>query len=328
MKPWMKSRQWLITMGLLILALAAGIGLVLTRDLGPMLAPTTSGTTAEQAPLVDERPLETARALAKLASGQDERKFADQAADLADNEVDLSFHDALRDAADHPVAHTPQNREFYEHASQSDAQVKADQDRVDQLKKRLASGGAHPEGLQEQLDVAQAQLELDQDEADDAKEDLIRSGADPASLIQRQFDQHQAAEHAADEKPATAANNPEVNYQAGSLWAQFAAWRALRSRSFPLEQARRRSPSDCRRIDSEARSFGSASPGRKKQTAAKSTGSGSNKYGSGKFGSAQFCPDKSGATRFQPIHFHPIGRPAKRIRRHADRGQSFASAVG
>lgn len=233
----MKSREWLITAGLLVLALAAGIGLILTRDLGLLQAPTTSATPSEQAPLVDERPLQTARALAKLASGQDERKFADQAAELADNEVDLAFHDALRDAANHPVARTPQNRELYEHASQSEAQVKADQDHVDQLKKRLASNSAHPDDLQEQLDITQAQLELDQDEANDAKEDLIRSGADPASLIQRQFDQHQAAEHGTDEKPAAAANNPEVNYQAGSLWAQFAAWRALRSRALPLQQA-------------------------------------------------------------------------------------------
>jgi len=234
----MKSRQWLITVGLLILALAAVIGSILTRDLGALHSPAASGAATEQTPLVDERPLQTARTLVKLASGEDEGRFANRAEELADHEVDLAFHDALRDAANHPVQPTVQNREFYEHASQSEAQVKADQDRVDQLKSRLASKGAHPEGLQEQLDVAQAQLELDQDEASDAKEDLIRSGADPGSLIQRQFDQHQAAEHGNDDKPGAApANNPAVNYQAGSLWAQFAAWRALRSRTLPLEQA-------------------------------------------------------------------------------------------
>jgi small-conductance mechanosensitive channel len=233
----MKSRQWLITAGLLILALAVVIGFILTRDLGLQPSPTASGT-AERTPLVDEQPLQTSRAMLKLVSGEDERRFAEQAEELADNEVDLAFHDALRDAANHPPQPTPQNRELYEHVSQSEAQVKADQDLVDQLKKRAASGGAHSEGVQEQLDVAQAQLELDQDESNDAREDLIRSGADPGSLIQRQFDQHQAAEHAADEKPATAEKNPEVNYQAGSLWAQFAAWRALRTRTLPLQQAR------------------------------------------------------------------------------------------
>lgn len=235
----MKSRQWLITAGLLVLALAAVIGSILTRDLGPLQSSSRSRTETQQTPLVDERPLQTARALAKLASGADERRLADQAAELADNEVDLAFHDGLREAADHPVLPTPQNRELYQHASESEAQVQADQDQVDQLKKQLASANeAHQGHLQEQLDVAQAQLELDQDESNDAKEDLIRSGADPGSLIQRQFDQHQAAEHGTDDKPAADANNPEVNYQAGSLWAQFAAWRALRSRAIPLQQAR------------------------------------------------------------------------------------------
>ena len=238
MKAWMKNRQWLITVGLLVLVLAAGIGFFLTRDLGPLQVRTTPEAETDQAPLVDERPLQTARSLAKLAAGQDERKFAERAAELADNEVDLAFHDALRDAADHPVPRTPQNRELYEHASQSEAQVTADQDRIDQLKKQLAAAsGSHHDNAQEQLDVAQAQLELDQDEAADAKEDLIRSGADPGSLIQRQFDQHQAAEHGADEKPA-AATNPAINYQADNLWAQFAAWRALRSSAWPIKQAR------------------------------------------------------------------------------------------
>jgi small-conductance mechanosensitive channel len=175
----------------------------------------------------------------KLASGEDERRFAEQAERLADNEVDLAFHDALRDAANHPAQANPQNRGLYEHASQSAAQVKADQEHIDQLQKSLASpNGAHQQGLQEQLDVAKAQLELDQDEANDAKEDLIQSGADPGSLIQRQFDEHQNAEHVNDEKPVSAAANvPEINYQGGSLYAQFRAWRAWRSRAIPVEKA-------------------------------------------------------------------------------------------
>jgi small-conductance mechanosensitive channel len=240
MESLMKSRQWLIALGLLALVLAAVVGSILTRDLGPLAAPTAAGTTTEQAPLVDERPLQTARAMAKLAAGADEHRFADQAAELADNEVDLDFHDALRDAANHPVPPSPQNRELFEHASQSEVDVKTDQDRVEQLKKELASAsGAKQERAQEQLDVAQAQLELDQDEANDAKEDLIRSGADPGSLIQRQFDQHQAAEHGADEKPAAAAaaDIQNINYQAGSLYAQFVAWRALRNKTLPLLEA-------------------------------------------------------------------------------------------
>jgi len=240
MQPWMKSRQWLTSFGLLALTMATLVGWVVTRDSGaPPPAPNLHAGT-QQAPLVDESPLQTARAMGKLASGDDERKFAEVAEDFADHEVDLAFHDASRDAANHPPQPTPQNLQYYQHASQSAAQVTADEDRIAQLKKQLASPfGAGHQGLQEQLDVAQAQLELDQDEATDAKEDLIQSGADPGSLIQRQFDEHQAAEHAADEKPASvSAANASPIYQSGSLLAQFANWRALRARTLPLKQAR------------------------------------------------------------------------------------------
>ena len=235
----MKSRQWLITIGLLVLVLAAIIGLILTRDLGPLASAPSSKTAAQQTPLVDETPLQTARTIAKLASGQDEHRFADQAEQLADNEVDLAFHDALRDAANHPLQPKSQDYEFFAHENQAEAQVKADQDRIDQLKKQMAAAsGAHQDSLEQQLDVTQAQLELDQDELSDAKEELIESGADPGSLIQRQFDQHQAAEHATDEKSTAAANNPEIVYKSGSLYQQFEAWHALRSRTIPLQQAR------------------------------------------------------------------------------------------
>jgi small-conductance mechanosensitive channel len=240
MESWMKFRQWLIAIGLLGLVLVAVVGFILTRDLVVPETATSSESGTGQTQLVDERPLQTARAMAKLAYNSDEQRVAAAAMQFADNEVDLAFHDALRDAADHPPQDKPQNRGLYEHASQAEAQVKADQTAVDELKKQLASAaGARQDSLKEQLDVAQAQLELDQDELNDAREDLVRSGADPGSLIQRQFDQHQAAEHIADEKPTRAATNKsEVNYQAANLMAQFSAWRALRDKAVPLQQAR------------------------------------------------------------------------------------------
>jgi small-conductance mechanosensitive channel len=238
MDSWMKSRQWLVALGLLALVLAAIAGSFLTRDLG-----TPSTSISQPAPgeirLVDERPLKTARAMGKLASGADEQQVANLAAQLGDDEVDLAFHDALRDATDHPPQSKPQFRPLYEHASQIEAQVKADQDSVNQLKKQVAAANAaRVESLQEQLDVAQAQLELDQDELNDAHEDLVRSGADPGSLIQRQFDQHQATEHDADQKTSLQTqSSASVNYQAGSLIAQFLAWEKLRQKAGQLQRA-------------------------------------------------------------------------------------------
>lgn len=238
MPTLMKSREWLITLSLLVLVVAALVASFLTRDVGSIPASQSSQEQSSPAPLVDETPLQTARAMGKLASGTDQQRVAMQAEQLADDEVDLAFHDASREAADHPPQNKPQFRELYRHAGQAEAQVQADQSRVDQLKKDVASAkGTRAANLQGQLDVAQAQLELDQDELSDAKEELVRSGADPGALIQRQFEQHQAAEHGTEPKPAQTVN-PEVDYQASHLLAQFEAWRALRSKATQLQQAR------------------------------------------------------------------------------------------
>lgn len=239
MHALMKSRQWLITLGLAALVVAALVALFLTRDVGTGQAARTQADTTTPALLVDESSLTTARAMGKLASGADEQKVAAQAEQLADSEVDLAFHDASRTAADHPPQAKPQFRPLFQQVGQVESQVQADQTLVDQLKKEMASAkGTRAASLQEQLDVAQAQLELDQDELSDAKEDLVQSGADPGALIQRQFDQHQAAEHGGGPKPAEAGSATEVNYQAGHLLAQFEAWQALRSKIMQLEQAK------------------------------------------------------------------------------------------
>jgi small-conductance mechanosensitive channel len=213
------------------------VALFLTRDLNP--GQLTQNSQKESGPpsLVDESPLETARAVGKLASEGDQQRVAAQAVQLADNEVDLDFRDASRDAADHPPQAKPQFRPLFQQLGEVETQVQNDQAQVDQLKKGLTkAGGMLAASLQEQLDVAQAQLELDQDELNDAKEDLVQSGADPGALIQRQFDQHQAAEHNTERAAQTTA--APINYRASHLLAQFEAWRALRDKVRQLEQAR------------------------------------------------------------------------------------------
>lgn len=232
MQPWMKSRHWLITLALLVLVLAAVIAFVLTSDLG---APEAQNPHPRKTPLVDERPLQTARNVSKLAADWDEKRFADQALRLSDNEVDLAFEDALRDAADHPAQPTPETRELYAHVSQGEADVKADQDRLNQLKKQLAAASsARQDTVQQQVDLAQAQLDLDQDELDDAKEDLSRSGADPLSRIQRQLKRHKETEHGTTSTPTI---TPETTSAGSNLLAQFNRWRALRGIGMPLQQA-------------------------------------------------------------------------------------------
>jgi len=58
------------TFGLLGLVLATALGLILTRE--PEQSISNAGQTpGGEAPLIDEHPLQTARALATLASGSD-----------------------------------------------------------------------------------------------------------------------------------------------------------------------------------------------------------------------------------------------------------------
>ncbi|HLW89583.1 MAG TPA: mechanosensitive ion channel domain-containing protein [Terriglobales bacterium] len=238
MPDFMKARQWMITIALLTLVVATVVGAILTRNWGADTPP-TARTTAIRKMLVDERPLKTARSMAKMASGWDERNYANEALRLGDHEVDLAFADALRDAANSPAAATPQAREMYARVAKADAQAKASQARIDQLNKQIAkANGSTLDDLKDQLDLATAQLELDQDELGDAKEDLVRSGADPESIIQRQYERHEASSHAADAAQVQAADNPDVNYRAGSLWSQFSAWSTLRAKATQLAQAR------------------------------------------------------------------------------------------
>ncbi|PYX53792.1 MAG: hypothetical protein DMG73_20125 [Acidobacteria bacterium] len=160
---------------------------------------------------------------------------------LADHEVDLEFASALRNATDHPPQTTPQIRELSDRVSKAEAAVKADQDRVALLTKRVAAAGEHEqENLQQQVDLARAQAELDQDELDDAKEDLIRAGGDLRGKVQRLLDEHEATQHAADAVHSEAArsNPPDVNYLADSLAIQVRAWNALREKAKQLREAR------------------------------------------------------------------------------------------
>ena len=241
MSLFSKTRQSGMALGLLVLALLGIAGLYWTRDSGQA---SQVQRTAHH-PLVDEQPLQTARAAAKLAASWDEERLAQQALKLADHEVDLAFSDALRDATEHPVQASAQSRELYARLNKATALVKADQDRIDSLKKELATAHADRQNnVQQQLDIVTAQLELDQDELDDAKEDLGRSGLDPLSRIQRQFARHEAAQQV-DTSHSQGLPSPALaNFGSGSLASQSASWRALHSEVAQLRAAQNQATQD------------------------------------------------------------------------------------
>jgi len=166
---WMKAHQWIVTLGLLALVLAAAVGLILTRQSAQS---NSAGSSGRRPPIVDEQPLKTARAMAPLASDWDEQRFSRQALKLADHAVDVAFSYEMRQATEHPAPPTPESKKLFAQADQAQAAVRGEQERLDQLQKQLANPKDERtrETVQQQIDLTKAQLELDQDELDDVKE--------------------------------------------------------------------------------------------------------------------------------------------------------------
>lgn len=236
---WMKAHQWIVTLGLLALVLAAAVGLILTRQSAQS---NSVASRTRRPPIVDEQPLTTARAMAALASDWEEQRYSRQALKLADHSVDVAFSYEMRQATEHPVPATPESKKLYAQADKADAAVKADQERIDQFQKQLATSKDERgrDTLQQQIDLTKAQLELDQDELEDAKGDLIRSGVDRLSRIQRQFTRHEAAEkeyEATNSQNSTAAVNSNPQAGSSSAIAQISAWNSLHGKTSKLQRA-------------------------------------------------------------------------------------------
>jgi small-conductance mechanosensitive channel len=236
---WMKAHQWIVTLGLLALVLAAAVGLILTRQSEQS---NSAGSSGRRPPIVDEQPLKTARAVAPLASDWDEQRYARQALKLADHTVDVAFSYEMRQATEHPAPATAESKKLFAQADQAHAAVKVDQERIEQLQKQLANPkDEHSrETLQQQIDLTKAQLELDQDELEDVKGNLIRSGVDRLGRIQRQFNRHEATQKEYEtSNPQTAAASTGTNTQGGSssTITQFSTWNSLRGKTIQLQRA-------------------------------------------------------------------------------------------
>src|SRR5579872_2127998 len=234
MQGEMKKRDWTVISGLCVFVLVAILGLVLTRHSTFPAAQTRP----RRAPLVDEQPVQTARSMIALASTREEQRLAQRALRLADHAVDLAFADAIRETSLRPVANTPETKELFARVSRAEAQVKSDQDILDELNKGPVPPHTSQQEIQQQLGLVQAQLELDKDELENAKSDLLRSGADPLSRIRRQFARYQAAQPQVD-AALTQLTLPgrESGSLADNLVAQVRTWRNQRSKATQLQRA-------------------------------------------------------------------------------------------
>ncbi len=222
----MRRSQKLMLAALLLLVGAAVAGLLLTgvtADNGP-LAGSRAGTDANQANLLDQHLLATADDLATIAATHEERNLAQNAARLADRDVDLAFSGALRNASQQPAPST--------------GKVGALENRVAQIQSAIATTNqeitafqaeaAHARGnrlvyLHGRIELAQAELALDKDELSDANQDLASAGG-TYNHLEDLWKQHEAAQHAKESaKPASNTSNP--NLEAGVGGGMVAGWR-------------------------------------------------------------------------------------------------------
>ena len=208
----LRSRQWLVTFGLLLLIGLAVAGLVWTRGSQTAFAPRLKTRAQTPQPMVDQTALQTARKIAPLASTPEEHQLAQDVLRLADHEVDLAFANALRQAAGAPQEPAPETRELHQRMDDAEAKLKSTQDRVALLSKQAEGAtGEAKDAANAQMMLAKAELELDQDELNDAKEDLIRAGGNPEGTLQRLLDEHEAADHAGENTTPTTASTPNAD---------------------------------------------------------------------------------------------------------------------
>jgi small-conductance mechanosensitive channel len=235
----MKTKQKLAAAVLALLLGGTIYGLLRTEPRAVTLAPNEKATSA-QAPLVDRSPLETAQRLAQMPTSPDELPFAQEALRLGDQEMDLAFAAAVRDAAEHPPVLSAEAKEIQARLQKAEKALEVDKARVEQLTSAEGkAGGAKKDALDDQLDLAKAQLELDQDEVDDAKQDLIGAGGDPQGRIQTMVEEHEAASHVADSMKV-AVSTPA---QERGLIHQFRQWSGLHQKQLQLWRAKQEAES-------------------------------------------------------------------------------------
>ena len=159
---------------LLLVVLAATLtGAFLTRGVMaylPFLQARQGSWTGAYVPLgiVDQRPWQTAAALAALAQSAEEKKLAREAERLADHEVDQAFSQSLRQAALAKPTLSGKALALQQRVNELQETIKNDQARISSLS--AGAAGTKQAGAVSNisdLEIAKAQLALDQSELAD-----------------------------------------------------------------------------------------------------------------------------------------------------------------
>jgi small-conductance mechanosensitive channel len=205
-----------------------------------------------QSGLVDQRPWQTAQALAALAVSTEEKAFARDAERIADHEVDQAFAQALRQAAIAPRELKGEALELQQRVTELQGLVKDDQARVKELTAKAGPDGSADAQAADDLDVAKAQLGLDNDELSDSVEDLARATGDKRGEIQSELAVREAAMKKYDaqaDDPGQIAVISSSRY--GTVAGRIGAWFSQRSRVKLLEQAEQQARADAAKLSAD-----------------------------------------------------------------------------
>jgi len=220
---------------LILLVMAAVVGVYRTVPNDVLLSKPAAGHATDQAPLIDQQPLQTARICARSASTNDEDQYAQEALRLADRSVDRAFSMALRDAELNPPPESPQVKALHAKIDKLEAELKTDQEIVQEFTALQANPGKNdPDEIDEQLENAKAEQSVVEDELEDAKQNLLSAGGDRSTRIQQMHDEYASAQK--DSTPATQPKSPSFTV-ASNLFAQVQSWRNLHDRIAQLNQA-------------------------------------------------------------------------------------------
>src|SRR5262249_28422826 len=136
----MRSQQktFAILLVLLLIGLAFGIVRTGQQVSSPVTTKRNNHTPSPQSQLVDQSPLVTAQALARLANTEEEQPPAQEALRLSDYEVDLAFDAALHNAKEHPPVLQGEAKEIADRLEKAEAVLADAQVRVNELTQAAA----------------------------------------------------------------------------------------------------------------------------------------------------------------------------------------------
>lgn len=197
--------------------------------------------------LVNQRPWQTAQALAAMAVSVEEQRLALTAERLADHEVDQAFAMALRMAALEPPVLKGDALALSQKVAALKQTVKEDQAAVDRLTKEAAKLPKGPNGTvqSDDLDVAKAQLTLDNDQLGDATDDLAQVSGDKRGAIQQELTAREASMKKFDEQMEAGAPTAVASAKRHrTLYGRAKSWFDQRNRMELLGQAKAEADAD------------------------------------------------------------------------------------